>query len=343
MVEKAARQGIRFRPHFKTHQSAAVGEWFRQMGVDGITVSSVEMAQYFARNGWRDITIAFSVNWREKHALQVLAEQVHLGLLVESVETAEFLSREITHPVDIWVKVDEGTHRTGIQWDDMDNFFRVVDTLVHVRHLKLRGLLTHSGRTYRAATPDAACQDYQEGVRRLNEVRDRLFERYGLKLEVSMGDTPGCTLCEDLGRVDEIRPGNFVFYDAQQYQAGVCSFEQVAAVVACPVVAKHADRNEVVIFGGAIHLTKDLVATEEGPAYGLVCFPTKDGWSDPIQGGRVVRLSQEHGIISLPGPAFDQGCVGDLLMVVPAHVCLTVSAMRRYRLLDGEWIETLNQ
>ncbi len=33
MAEKARRQGIRFRPHFKTHQSAAVGEWFRQWGL----------------------------------------------------------------------------------------------------------------------------------------------------------------------------------------------------------------------------------------------------------------------------------------------------------------------
>ena len=30
MAAKARRQGVRFRPHFKTHQSAAMGEWFRQ-------------------------------------------------------------------------------------------------------------------------------------------------------------------------------------------------------------------------------------------------------------------------------------------------------------------------
>lgn len=45
MAEKAARSGLRFRPHFKTHQSAAVGEWFRPFGVTAITVSSVEMAE----------------------------------------------------------------------------------------------------------------------------------------------------------------------------------------------------------------------------------------------------------------------------------------------------------
>ena len=68
MAEKARRQGIRFRPHFKTHQSAAVGEWFRQVGVTAITVSSVDMALYFADHGWDDITIAFPVNIRQMTA-----------------------------------------------------------------------------------------------------------------------------------------------------------------------------------------------------------------------------------------------------------------------------------
>ncbi|MDQ1351629.1 MAG: hypothetical protein QG657_1934, partial [Acidobacteriota bacterium] len=57
--EKIARSpGVRFRPHFKTHQSAQIGQWFREMGVSAITVSSVDMALYFAQHGWTDITIA---------------------------------------------------------------------------------------------------------------------------------------------------------------------------------------------------------------------------------------------------------------------------------------------
>ena len=51
MAEKAKAHNLRFRPHFKTHQSAKIGEWFRLFGVDAITVSSVSMAEYFAMNG----------------------------------------------------------------------------------------------------------------------------------------------------------------------------------------------------------------------------------------------------------------------------------------------------
>ncbi len=62
MMKKAAEFKLKFRPHFKTHQSAEIGEWFKLFGAEAITVSSVQMAEFFAANGWRDITLAFSLN-----------------------------------------------------------------------------------------------------------------------------------------------------------------------------------------------------------------------------------------------------------------------------------------
>ena len=41
MAQKARANGVRFRPHFKTHQSERIGEWSRSEGVTAITVSSV--------------------------------------------------------------------------------------------------------------------------------------------------------------------------------------------------------------------------------------------------------------------------------------------------------------
>ena len=40
----AASGKLSFRPHFKTHQSAEIGSWFRDFGVTRITVSSRESA-----------------------------------------------------------------------------------------------------------------------------------------------------------------------------------------------------------------------------------------------------------------------------------------------------------
>ena len=82
MAEKAAKSNTSFRPHFKTHQSAQIGEWFRQEGVEAITVSSVRMAKYFAANDWGDITIAFPFNVHETKQADELAGKINLLLIV---------------------------------------------------------------------------------------------------------------------------------------------------------------------------------------------------------------------------------------------------------------------
>jgi D-serine deaminase-like pyridoxal phosphate-dependent protein len=349
MFEKAKHQGIRFRPHFKTHQSAIIGDWFRSAGISAITVSSVEMAQYFARNGWDDITIAFPANLRQVAAYNHLAQSIRLGLLVESTETAIFLRDHLTAPAEIWIEIDEGTHRTGIDWDQPEVVLQLLRTLQPTNFLKVRGLLTHAGRIYRAGSPTEIRQIYQEVVQRMNFVRQFLAEQ-GFTVEISVGNTPGCTLCDDLGLVDEIRPGNFVLYDSQQLVMNVCSLQDIAAVVACPVVAKYPKRGEVITYGGAVHLSKDTVPVNAQNVYGLVVTLTDESesklhqrWIKLVEGGFVTRLSQEHGVVSLPGATFNLLNIGDLLYVIPAHVCLTVSALGEYLTTDGQIIPTLNK
>jgi D-serine deaminase-like pyridoxal phosphate-dependent protein len=122
MAAKAQWSNVHFRPHFKTHQSAQIGEWFRPFGVNAITVSSVTMAQYFARHGWQNILVAFPANILEIEQINQLAGQVKLGLLVESVETVNILAQNLANAVDVWIKVDTGYGRTGIAVADFDRF-----------------------------------------------------------------------------------------------------------------------------------------------------------------------------------------------------------------------------
>lgn len=272
MAEKAHAQGIRFRPHFKTHQSAAIAEWFRAAGATYITVSSVDMAVYFASHGWEDITIAFPVNLRQMNALSALSRKIHLGLLVESPGSAAALQEHLEGPADIWIKIDTGFHRTGIPWDQPGAVQAVITPIRRAPNLTLRGLLTHAGHTYAATSPDEIRRIYLSTLQRLQALRDTL----GRSLEISVGDTPACSIVQDLGKVDEIRPGNFIFYDAEQYLLGSCTWEEVAIAVACPVVALHPDREEVVVYGGAIHLSKDFVEVQGRPVYGLVALPEGD-------------------------------------------------------------------
>ncbi|MEA4909135.1 MAG: alanine racemase [Anaerolineaceae bacterium] len=342
MVAKLRALGVRFRPHFKTHQSISIGEWFRQAGVEHITVSSLDMARYFAGAGWQDISLAFPANLRQAGALGELARQVRLHLLVESPETVHFLGQRLEAPVELWIKIDVGNHRTGVGVDDPAAVAAVCRAAASFPHLHLRGLLTHAGQTYRAHSPEEICRVYQASVEALNRLRRQLATDGIGPLEISVGDTPACSACADLGAVDEARPGNFIFYDAQQLQTGACTAADIAVALACPVVARHPERGEVVVYGGAIHLSKDYWVEDGEKKYGLVALPAGKRWGELLPGAYVSGLSQEHGILRLPAEALARVAVGDLLCLLPAHSGLSVQVMGSYLTLDGQAISTLN-
>lgn len=339
MVVKAQKSGVRLRPHFKTHQSSAVGEWFRARGIDAITVSSVDMAAYFADAGWQDITIAFPANPLQINGINDLASRVRLGLLLESVETMRRLSQGLQSDVAVWLKIDAGYHRTGIPWDDRSRVMSVATAVHEAPLMRLQGILTHAGDTYGARSSADVVAIYDRVFKRLKELQSTL-QLTGLPAAISVGDTPGCSLVDSFEGVDEVRPGNFVFYDLMQLQIGACSFEDVAVAVACPVVARHPSRGQIILYGGAIHLSKERLVEPDGRiSFGGVALPEANGWGPLVERASVISVSQEHGIVQADRALIERVDVGDVLVVIPIHSCLTANLFHRYHVLDGEQLE----
>jgi D-serine deaminase-like pyridoxal phosphate-dependent protein len=337
MAAKARQNSVMFRPHFKTHQSAQIGDWFKDEGITAITVSSVSMAQYFAAQGWRDITIAFPVNWLEIDAINALAAQINLHLVLESAETAQFLQEKLHHPVNIWLEIDSGYGRTGIVWDNTSLLLAVAKSVQAANHLTLQGLLTHSGQTYRIQNNPSEIQAiYDSVLEKMQYVKKLLAENGVAHLKISIGDTPTCAILENFAGIDEMRPGNFVFFDMTQVRIGACQVEDVGVAVACPVVAKHPDRNVLVIYGGAVHLSRDYDALPDGTLYyGRVALPTANGWSAALPETYVKSISQEHGVIQTTSDIVAKINVGDVVYILPIHSCLTVDMLKRYQTPDG--------
>jgi D-serine deaminase-like pyridoxal phosphate-dependent protein len=299
------------------------------------------MAEYFAQAGWNDITLAVPVNLRQAAGLNRLAGQVRLGLLVESMEAVRGLGQALSAPVDLWIKVDAGAHRTGILWSETGTAAQLAESISAYPQLRLVGLLTHAGHSYTAPDSAGALAIFNESTARLDELRQALQTRGIHPLRVSVGDTPGCSAARDFGPADEVRPGNFVFYDAEQYLFGACQWSDIAVALACPVVALHPERGEAVVYGGAVHLSKDFYEQPGRRLYGLVSLPEGERWSAPLADAWVDRVSQEHGILRLSPAHLAELHVGDLVCILPAHSCLTAQCMGRYLSLDGRWIEMM--
>jgi D-serine deaminase-like pyridoxal phosphate-dependent protein len=345
MAQRARANGVRFRPHFKTHQSAQIGGWFRAEGVTAITASSLRMAAYFAGHGWDDITVAFPANVREIEEINRLAAQVRLHLLIESAATARILEQKLAAPVAAWIEVDAGSGRSGVPWERGGDLHALANELAGSSKLRLQGLLTHAGNTYAARGPAAVAAIHSTTVTRMQRLRNWLLEHGFLGLELSIGDTPACSMLEDWGDVDEARPGNFVFYDLMQLGIGSCTAAEVGFVVACPVVAVHAERREIVLYGGAVHLSKEMLPQPDGaPGYGAIVPLQEGGWGEPLAGVWLRSLSQEHGVVQATAEGWPQLAdvqVGDLLGVLPVHSCLTADLLKEYVTLDGERIQMM--
>lgn len=341
MADKALISGVNFRPHFKTHQSSKIAEFYRPVSVNSITVSNLDMAEYFARSGWNDISVAFPVNLREIETINRLARKINLHLLAESKESVTFLSRKLLSPVNIWIKIDVGSRRTGIDCSNFNAVIELAELMQTSGKLKFMGLLTHAGHSYKAADKEEVKHIYRDMVDKLYGIKDKLREKGFDDVLLSVGDTPTCSLVADLSEVDEIRPGNFVFYDVTQEFIGSCTEEDIAVALACPVVAKHRDRGEIVVYGGAVHLSKDSVKLKNGTLiYGKVAFGNsyraEDGWGRALENSYVKALSQEHGIIKIDKKYFERIVIGGIVYILPVHSCLTANLMGGYTSLSGE-------
>jgi D-serine deaminase-like pyridoxal phosphate-dependent protein len=332
MVARARRAGVRLRPHFKTHQSHEIGRWFRDAGVTAATVSSLAMAEYFAADGWDDLTLAFPFHPGMRERVEALSARMRFAIV--AADPLAFEGVRFAHAPETWIKIDVGARRTGVPDSDIEGVVAVAEAIRRACGRPPRGLLTHAGHSYAARGARAVLAVHEDSLRRLADLRSRL-PHWLAALEISVGDTPTCSLAEDFPGANEIRPGNFVFYDLSQLEIGACGAEDIAVVMACPVVARHPERGRIVIHGGAVHFSRESLAIDGEPCFGLALSGGDNGWGAPERALRLVALSQEHGVLAAGPEHFDTLRPGDGVLIAPVHSCLTADVMRGYRLTDS--------
>ena len=337
MADRARNNQVDLQPHFKTHQSQLIGEWFREEGINSITVSSLRMAKYFAEDGWEEITVAFPVNVLRRDIIKELSKKVRLNIYINCLESARYLEDKLKRPVGVFTELDTGYHRSGIPYENQEEIAELLEFFQQSEHLQFKGFYAHAGHTYHVQGKEAVSKIHRETVDRLNEVKTRFSD----DIKITIGDTPACSLADDFSGVDIIRPGNFVFYDLVQQQIGACSYEDIAVCMACPVVEKRPERKEVIVHGGAIHFSKDVLEDPAGKIFGKVVSLHDQGWEAPEEGCYLKSVSQEHGLVKLSPEWMNSIQIGDWLGILPVHSCLTANLMQSYVSLIGRKVSMM--
>ncbi len=344
MKSRADENQAILRPHFKTHQSAEVGKWLREAGIHQGTVSSVSMAKYFVECGWEDLTIAFPINPREWPEVQDLASKASICITISSPHVLDFLVQNPpSHPLGVFIKIDVGTRRTGLRATAEKEIKEIITSLQNIEGYTFRGFLCHAGHAYQCRS-QAEIQKVHDDVRAMMlGLRERFaqFEPF----VISSGDTPTCSNALNWDGIDEMRAGNFVFYDLMQWQIGACSPSDIAVCLACPVVALHPERNSVIVYGGGIHLSKDRIVWDNKTIYGMPVHFEQGSlqWTMPDGESFVSRISQEHGELQVSDEFLKQTKVGDLIGILPVHSCMTADVMKSYLLSSGDTIEMMQR
>lgn len=334
MKGKADGLGLRLVPHFKTPQSKVVAGWARNMGVNEITVSSVKMARYLSGLGFDCIHIAFPANIREIDQLNELGRSENISLQVVNTEVAEFLAANLKNKTGFFIEIDAGYGRTGVRDDDFNTLDALLEISARSDMLNFRGFYIHPGHTYYSDVSVV----YEQTLSAMSRLKAKYRTRYPALL-TRVGDTPGCSMMEHFGDVDEIGPGNFIFYDLMQVGIGSCTRADIAICLATPVVDISHDRKRVLIHGGGVHLSKDFMITDQGKLFGEAVLLNDTGWSIPDKVWPVVSISQEHGVIQADDELLSRIKVGGLIGILPVHSCMTADCMKQYLTPGVEWID----
>lgn len=334
MTEVATRNGVRLRPHIKTHKCIEVAK-IQTADHDGaITVSTLAEAREFAKHGFNDITYAVPIErGKFDDAIEILKGGVKLNLLTDDAATVQALDAAASKAgveFDVFVKIDCGTHRVGVE-PESEEAIAIPRALSDAKNLTFAGILTHAGHSYNAKSKEEILEVARHERDSMVELATRIG-RQGIAVPtVSIGSTPTMTCIDHLDGVDEIRPGNYIFFDAYQATLGSCGFEDTALTVLAAVIHKGAKR--MVVDAGGIALSKDRgpVGLDPGCGYGHVL--DIDGNET---GMRVTGLSQEHGEIdAADSPTFEKFKVGDRVRVLANHSCLTAAQHSHYNVIEN--------
>lgn len=328
MADICEKNHCGLRPHTKTHKIPELAKLQMEFGAIGITVAKLSEAEVMAANGITDIFMAYPLvgEQRIRRAIE-LAKQIRLICSTDCLESAEKISSACEAAgtvLEVRLEVDTGMHRTGIPYDAA---IEEAEKIAALPGIRLQGLFTFRGMMYDGKTDlDLRKCGHQEG-----ELMVALAEKLRAKgipiQDVSVGSTPTGEFCAEVPGVTEVRPGTYIFQDMMQVNTNACgsTLEDVAATVWAQVVSS-CKPEVLVVDCGCKSISTDAVPGK---------FPYE------LQGyGKVVghpeltltRLSEEHGMLDL-----EQACpsvhTGDILKIIPNHICPTINLYDRVYLM----------
>lgn len=314
MARYCREHGIGLRPHTKTHKTLEVARMQLARGAVGLAVAKAGEAEVMAAAEPAEMLVAYPLFGAEKlRRLAELARSQRILVSLDSETTATELSRAATaHGIifGVLIEFDAGLHRCGLK--PGPDCVKLAEAVRVLPGIKFRGLMTYPGNIGGA---EEARETEAKRVSAVVELAIRSFDEARIPVEiVSAGSTPSAPLSHQIKGITEIRPGTYVYNDLNTYYQGLCLLEDCAARVVTTVVST-AVPGRMMLDAGSKTLSSDLLG-----------FGPKEGYGRVVESpeAKLFKLNEEHGHVDI-SQARRAFRVGDVLTVIPNHVCTCVN------------------
>lgn len=315
----ADKNGLKVRPHIKTHKLPAVAEMQLRAGAIGVTCQKVSEAEAMiaASPEIRDVLITYNILGAEKLGhLTALARKVTLSVVADNETVIDGLSGAFAlepAPLQVLVECNTGADRCGVPTPE-------AAAALAQRIAKAPGLVFGGLMTYPPANDAAAVESFMNRAK-------AFIEAAGIKVPViTSGGTPSMMEAAKAPVTTEYRPGTYVYNDRSLVSRGACTWDDCALTVLATVVSVPA-ANRAIIDAGSKALTSDLLGLS---GYGHV-LSRNDITID--------QLSEEHGRLVSEGPINLK--VGDRLRIVPNHACVVTNLVDAVNIIEQGEISAL--
>jgi D-serine deaminase-like pyridoxal phosphate-dependent protein len=315
-ADDASARGLALRPHAKTHKVPEIARRQLDLGATGLTLATVAEAEVFADAGFTDVFIAYPVWPSESRAQRIrsLSERVSLRLGVDSVQSAEALGSALTGArLEVLVEIDSGHHRSGV------NPAVAADVALAASRagLTVAGVFTFPGHGYAPGERARAARDEADAL----AIASFTLETAGMDVRIRSGGSTPTRVEADQSVLTELRPGVYVFNDAQQAELGACRWDDIALTAHATVVSRRG--TDVIVDAGSKVLGADRLA-----------WATGNGRLPDTPDARATALSEHHATIRFPEGA-DIPPLGSVLRVAPNHVCAAVNLADELVVVQG--------
>ena len=327
MAAYATLHALQLRPHVKTHKSPRIAAEQLQRGATGLTVATLREAEVMSEV-CDDLLIAFPpIGAARLERMARLPRNVNLTVALDgpagitALAVAGKLSRR---EIDVYVEADLGMHRVGVQ--GVEDAISLARQVSDTPPLRFAGMMFYPGHI--RENVDEQSPAIERLSNNIARYRDALDDA-GLHARViSGGSTPLAWRIHEVPGVTEIRPGTYVYNDRTTARIGACDWEDCALTIAATVVST-AVPGQAVIDAGTKALGREPIRAE-GDGYGALLDQP-----DVI----VARMSEEHGILDLSKTNW-RPRVGDVVRIVPNHVCIVVHLFDEIIGVRGQSVET---